>query len=268
MSENKLIRLIEILKDMENAVLAYSGGVDSSFLLKALKLSGIRVLAVTAASEITPPNDVLLAKSMAEELGIEHRIIQTQELLMEDFVMNTPERCFFCKEERFKKITDLASAEQYQFVLDGSNVDDAEDYRPGKKAAAKYLVRSPLEEVRCSKKEIREFSRQLGLSTWNRPSSPCLATRFPYGRSITRNALKRVEQAEEFLRNFGFNEIRVRDHGDMARIEVDEDKIELLLVPEKRKVITEKLRDIGYIFISLDLEGYRSGSMNRVLRNG
>ncbi len=267
MIDNKLTHLIKILKDMESAVLAYSGGVDSTFLLKAMQLSDISILAVTAVSEITPYNDLLTAKGVAEELGVEHRIIKTEELSREEFVNNTPDRCFFCKDELFKKLTALALSEKYMFVLDGNNIDDTLDYRPGRKAALKYNIRSPLIEVGLSKREVREFSRQLGLSTWDKPSSPCLSTRFPYGRRITKEALSRVEKAEDFLISLGFHELRVRDHGSIARIEVEEGKIELLLIPERRKIISETLKSLGYKFISLDLDGYKSGSMNRVLKD-
>jgi uncharacterized protein len=262
---DKLTQLINILKDMKSAVLAYSGGVDSSFLLKAMQLSDIKILAVTAASEITLFNDLLTAKRIAEELDIYYRIIKTDVLSREEFVRNSPDRCFFCKDELFKKLTDIALSEKYIFVLDGSNIDDTMDYRPGRKAAIKYNIRSPLIEAGLSKIEVREFSKQLGLSTWDKPSSPCLSSRFPYGRRITKEALSRVGKAEDFLRTLGFHEIRVRDHGSIARIEVEEDKIGLLLIPEKRKLISEKLKSLGYQFISLDLDGYKSGSLNRVL---
>ena len=265
MNDNKLHNLIKILKKMKNAVLAYSGGVDSTFLLKTLRLSGIRTLAVTASSEIIPFTELLKAKKTAEELVIDHRIIKTEEFSREDFLENSPERCFFCKDELFKKLSSIASAEGYQFVLDGSNRDDIADYRPGRKAAEKYLVRSPLIEAGFSKKEIRKSSQELGLSTWDKPAAPCLATRIPYGQRITREALKRVERAEDFLISLGFREIRVRDHGDLARIEVQENEINRMLIPEKRKLVSETLKSFGYQFISLDIEGYRSGSMNRML---
>ncbi|MEW6215004.1 MAG: ATP-dependent sacrificial sulfur transferase LarE [Nitrospirota bacterium] len=262
---DKLAHLINILKDMESAVLAYSGGVDSTFLLKALQLSGIRTLAVTAVSEITPHNDLLTAKGMTRELGIEHRIIKTEELSMDEFLSNTPERCFFCKDELFKKLTDIASSGRYMFILDGSQLDDTSDYRPGREAAKKYNVRSPLIEARLSKREVRELSRQLDLPTWDKPSSPCLSTRFPYGQRITKEALRRVEKAEDLLMNLGFHEIRVRDHGSIARIEVREDEIELMLSHERRKIISEALKSLGYKFVSIDLDGYKSGSMNRTI---
>ncbi len=265
MQNSKLAKLIEILKDMQSAVLAYSGGVDSTFLLKTLQLSGIRTLAVTAVSETTPHNDLLNAKAMAAEIGIEHRVIKTEELSIEEFVNNTPDRCFFCKGELFRKLMDIASTEGYKFVLDGSNMDDTMDYRPGRRAAMKYNVRSPLIEAGLSKIEIRELSKQLGLTTWDRPSSPCLSSRFPYGQKITKEALRRVEKAEEFLKALGFREVRVRDHDSIARIEVGEDEIELSLIPEKRRVISETLKSLGYKFVALDLEGYKSGSMNRMI---
>lgn len=265
MENNKFKKLLEILKNTESAVLAYSGGVDSTFLLKAMQLSGMKTLALTAVSEITPYHDVLTAKRVAEELGIYHRIIKTEELSMEEFVKNTPERCFFCKDELFKKLTDIALAEKYMFVLDGSNMDDTFDYRPGRRAAIKYNIRSPLIEAELYKEEIRAISKQNSLPTWDKPSSPCLATRIPYGQRITKEALKRVEMAEEFIKSLGFNEIRVRDHGCIARIEVEKDKIELLLIPEKRKIISETLKSLGYTFIALDLDGYRTGSMNRLI---
>src|SRR4030043_157564 len=262
----KLTHLINILKDIQSAVLAFSGGVDSTFLLKAMQLSYIRTLAVTAVSEIIPYNNLLTAKEVAGELGIRHRIIKTEELSREEFVSNTPDRCFFCKDELFKKLTDIALSEGYMFVLDGSNMDDTMDYRPGRKAAMKYNIRSPLIEAGLSKREVRDFSRHLGLSTWDKPSSPCLSSRIPYGRRITKEALTRVEKAEDFLRSLGFHEIRVRDNGSIARIEVEEDKIGLLLIPEKRKIISEKLKSLGYEFVSLDLDGYKSGGLNRVLK--
>ncbi len=267
MIDNKFKNLLNILKNMQSGVLAYSGGVDSTLLLKAMQLSNIRTLAVTAVSEIMPHHEVLLAKKMAEGIGVEQMIIETHELSNEMFVINTSERCFICKDNRFKILEDIAISEGYRFVIDGGNSDDLNDYRPGKKAAEKHGVRSPLIEANFSKKEIREFSKQLGLSTWDKPSSPCLATRFPYGQRITKEVLLRVERAEDLLRTLGFYKARVRDHDSIARIEVEEDKIGLLLIPEKRKFISEKLKSLGYKFVSLDLDGYKSGSMNRVLRD-
>jgi uncharacterized protein len=265
MKGTKLSKLVRILKNMHSAVLAYSGGVDSTLLLKTLQICDIRTLAVTAMSEKTPQNDLLVAKKLAAELGIEHRIIETDELSMEEFVNNTPERCFFCKDELFRKLSDIARSEGYMFLLDGSNQDDLSDYRPGLRAATKYNVRSPLVEASLSKKEIREISRQLGLSTWDRSASPCLSSRFPYGQRITKDALKRVEKAEKFLREIGFHNVRVRDHDGVARIEVGEEEIDLVWESKMRRLISGKLKSFGYKFISLDLDGYRMGSMNRTI---
>jgi uncharacterized protein len=262
----KLTHLIKILKDMQSVVFAYSGGVDSSFLLKAVQLSGIKALAVTATSEIRKSDELVEAKKIAEELGIKHIVIKTGELSMKEFVSNTPERCFFCKNELFGKLTNIAFSEGYRVVAEGSTVDDTFDYRPGSKAAKKHNIRSPLIEAGFSKKEIRELSKQLGLPTWDKPSSACLATRIPYGQRITEEALKRIEKAEDFLKSLGFQEVRVRDYGNIARIEVLEDTIEKVLEPKIRKIISETLKVIGYTYITLDLEGYKSGSMNRVLK--
>ena len=261
----KVNHLIAILKDMESAVLAYSGGVDSTFLLKALHLTNIRTLAVTACSEITPHTDFMHAVQAVKEFGIDHMVVKTDELSREDFVKNGPDRCFICKNERFRTLKDIARSKGYKFVLDGSNLDDTMDYRPGRQAAEKNNVRSPLIEAGFTKQDIRECSRHLGLSTWDRPSSPCLASRFPYGQRITKDLLERVEKAEDFLKSLGFNNVRVRDHGGMARIEVDPDKIELFLASQTRKNISDHLKNLGYIFISLDLDGYKSGNLNKGL---
>ena len=265
MGDHKLVNLINILKNMPSAVLAYSGGVDSTFLLKVLDMSGVRTLAVTTVSEITPRNDLLMAKKITAELAIEHRVVETGEVWAEEFLRNTPERCFFCKDELFKRLNSIALSGGYKFLLDGNNADDTLDYRPGMRAAVKYGVRSPLAEAGFSKGEIRGLSRQLGLSTWDKPSSPCLVSRVPYGQRITKDALKRIEEAEEFLRGLGFHEVRVRDHNTVARIEVREEEIGLLLKPEWRRLISEKLKFLGFRFVSLDLDGYRMGSLNRML---
>ena len=264
MENNKLTKVIDILKAMQSALLAYSGGVDSTFLLKAIRMAGIKSLAVTASSEIIPFPEVSAAQEIAKGLGVRHKVLE-RGAFTEDFLSNTPERCFFCKSELFNNLTDIALSEGLRFVLDGSNRDDLMDCRPGQKAVSKYHVRSPLVEAGFSKSEIREFSRQLGLPTWNKPSSSCLATRIPYGRRITSETLKRIERSEDFIRSLGFHQIRVRDHGYVARIEIGEDEIALILKPERRKSISETLRSLGYKYISLDLEGYKSGSMNRIL---
>lgn len=249
----------------ESAVLAYSGGVDSSFLLKAMSISGMRFLAVTAFSETLPEKDFNQAVSFAKETGVEHLVINTNELSNEAFVSNPPERCFYCKEELFSKIHEIAKNGHYRYIFDGTNTDDLVEYRPGLKAAALYKVRSPLAESGFSKEDIRWMSRKLGLRAWDRPSSPCLSSRFPYGRRITVSGLRQVEKAEECLRGFGFKELRVRHYGDIARIEVNEKDMNTVMEPENRRRITEVLKALGFSFVTLDLEGYISGSMNRTL---
>ena len=257
--------LLSSLRLAESAVLAYSGGVDSSFLLKAMAVSGIRFLAVTAFSETMPEKDFNHALSFTKETGVEHLVIHTDELSNESFVSNPPDRCFFCKEELFRKLREIAAKTSCEHLFDGTNIDDLSDYRPGLKAAALYGVRSPLAESGFAKEDIRRMSRELGLSTWDRPSSPCLSSRFPYGRRITISGLRQVEQAEEFLREFGLQEVRVRNHGDIARIEVGEKDMQVLLAADNRRKIAEALKALGFSFVSLDLEGHISGSMNRTL---
>ncbi|MDI6744925.1 MAG: ATP-dependent sacrificial sulfur transferase LarE [Thermodesulfovibrionales bacterium] len=262
MLNSKLEKLIGILKQMESAVLAYSGGVDSTLLLKAIQLSGIKALAVTAVSETMPENDLLFSKKMCEETGIKQRVIKTEELSAENFAKNPHDRCFYCKDELFSKIREIADDKGYRFVLDGSNLDDTADWRPGRKAALNHSVRSPLIEAGMDKKEIREISHGLNLPSWDKPSSPCLASRFPYGERITGEALKQVAEAEGFLRSLGFKEFRVRHHGDVARIELKEEDMAMALKPKTRKAIAKKLKSIGYKFVVLDMEGFRSGRMN------
>lgn len=263
-SGNKLDSLVKMLRGMESAVLAYSGGLDSTFLLKALSISGIRALAVTGVSETTPPPDLEDAKRMAAEMGMEHRVIPTDEMENRNFLRNPPDRCFHCKDGLFGKLCAIAEEEGYSLVLDGSTLDDRDDYRPGHEAARKHGVISPLMEAGYTKSEIREASKALGLGTWDKPASPCLSSRFPYGDEITSGALRRVAEAEGFLRSLGFRELRVRDHRGAARIEVPEADQGRAL--KHRKKIVQGLKALGYGFVSLDLEGLKSGSMNRVLK--
>jgi len=261
----KLQRLIDLLKSMQSALLAYSGGVDSTFLLKALHVSGIRTLAVTAASEVIPYQEVLSAKKFARELGIKHKVIRLHVLSEEKFARNRPDRCFVCKEMLFQTLADLAASEGYQVIFDGSTAEDAGDYRPGMKAAIRHHIRSPLTEAGFSKDEIREYSRTLGLHTWNKPSSPCLATRIPYGSIITKKTLDRIGKSEAFLRSLGFREVRVREHDCVARIEAGKSEMDSMIMAANRGIISDALKTFGYTYVSLDLDGYVSGSLNRVL---
>jgi uncharacterized protein len=257
--------LLSSLRSAGSAVLAFSGGVDSSFLLKAMQLSGMRSLAVIAVSETMPRRDSQHAVTFAEGAGVEYLVVHTDELANEAFVSNPPDRCFFCKEELFGKLRAIAAERDYHHLFDGTNADDLKDYRPGLKAAARFGVRSPLAENGFSKEEIRRMSRNLGLSTWDRPSSPCLSSRFPYGKRITLAGLRQVEQAEEFLLGLGLRELRVRNHGEIARIESTEKDMPKFLDPATRGKIITELKALGFSFVALDLEGYSSGSLNRSL---
>ncbi len=261
--DQKLSSLITRLKDTSSALLAFSGGVDSSFLLRALKISGIRFLAITGKSETVPERDLQQAVSFALHEGVQHRVIMTGELQNESFISNPPDRCFFCKQDLFQRMRQIAEEGSFEAIFDGSNADDLKDFRPGRKAAQLCGVQSPLAEAGLSKDEIRQLSKKLGLDTWNRPSSPCLSSRFPYGQRITLPLLARVEKAEEFLRSIGIKIVRVRIHNDVARIELPEHEMALLL--NNRQAVADRLKTFGFNFVSLDLEGFQSGSLNRVL---
>jgi uncharacterized protein len=259
----KLNPLENILKEMESVVLAFSGGVDSTFLLKIATLSHVRTMAVIGVSPTMPDQDFRDAEEMVKALNVPYRIIETSELESAYFRGNPPDRCFHCKNELFGKLSEIAESEGYRFVMDGSNLDDLDDWRPGRRAAAKYGVRSPLAEAGLRKQDIRGLSCELGLPTWDKPSSPCLSSRFPYGEPITVDALKRVQAAENFLKSLGFRELRVRHCGDTARIELREDEIPKMLQPEIKAPVVERLMALGYKFVTLDLEGFRSGKLNR-----
>jgi uncharacterized protein len=261
--DQKFSSLITRLKDAPSALLAFSGGVDSSFLLRALKISGIPFIAITGKSETVPEKAIQQAVSFALQEDVQHRVIETGELQNESFLNNPPDRCFFCKQDLFMRMQKIAEKECFDAVFDGSNADDLKDFRPGRRAAQMYGVQSPLAEAGLSKGEIRQLSKTLGLDTWNKPSSPCLSSRFPYGQRITLPRLRRVEQAEDYLRSIGIGTVRVRLHNDVARIEVAEHEMVLLL--KNRQDVSDRLKSLGFIFVSLDLEGFRSGSLNRVL---
>ncbi|MGO9377446.1 MAG: ATP-dependent sacrificial sulfur transferase LarE [Dissulfurispiraceae bacterium] len=260
---DKYQKLLTILKEMPSVVLAFSGGVDSTFLLKALKDSGTRTMAVIASSETIPESELRHAEQMAALICLPYRVITTSELDNADFVRNPTNRCFYCKNELFLKLFKIADTEGYAIVVDGSNKDDLSDWRPGREAAIRHGVRSPLIEADLTKAEIRALSKCLGLPTWSKPSAPCLSSRFPYGLEITREGLKRVEEAEDFLKGLGFSELRVRNHqGNLARIEVGPAEIDLLLRPGLRELIAQRFRKLGFIHITVDIEGFRSGNLN------
>ncbi len=266
--DQKLASLDSLLRGYAGGLLAFSGGVDSSFLLKAMLMADMRVLAVTAVSETMPRQDREDAVSFARALGADHLVIHTSELQNEAFARNAPDRCFHCKDELFGRLKAIAAERNMPAVFDGSNHDDLADYRPGRRAAEGHGIISPLAECGMTKEDIRLLSRQLGLKTWDRPSSPCLSSRFRYGTRITSGALARVGRAEDLMRGLGIRVLRVRDDGGTARIEVEEKDMPLLLAAENRRLIIEGLRALGYRFVALDLEGYRSGSLNRMLQDG
>jgi uncharacterized protein len=263
-TQAKLDNLKAILADMESAVVAYSGGVDSAFLAAvASDVLGPRALAVTGVSPSISESEVAEAQELAASFGITHRLLATSEMDRPGYVENTSQRCYHCKTELYSLLTDLAVAEGYAFVVDGCNADDLGDHRPGRVAAAEHMVRSPLVEAGMTKAEIREFSRERGLPTWDKPAMACLSSRIPYGTPVTVEALDQVGAAEAFLRGLGLRQLRVRHHNDVARIEVEPQ--DLAAVVEHRDRIVTRLKNLGYRYVTLDLAGFRSGSLNEGL---
>jgi len=247
-------------------LIAYSGGVDSTFLaFVAREVLGQRAMVVFAHSPIYPPHECEDAETLARKLGFRFTTIETNELENPQFVANSPDRCYYCKQELFQQLRRIASAESLDWIADGSNYDDLGDYRPGRKALAELSIRSPLCEVKLTKSEIRGLSRKMGLPTWDKPASPCLATRIPYGISVNRDTLRRIADGERYLRNLGIRECRLRHHGNIARIEVNGEGMSLLLNGQIRRDLMEQIKALGYTYVTLDLGGYRSGSLNEEL---
>jgi uncharacterized protein len=263
--QQKRDRLAENLRAMEGCVIGFSGGVDSTFLFAVVaEVLGERALAVTATSETYPERELREAKNLAARIGGRHRVIVSEELDIPGFAENPKDRCYHCKKELFTKLRAVAEEEGLPHVVDGSNVDDRGDYRPGRRALRELGIRSPLEEAGLSKADIRELSRAMSLPTWDKPALACLSSRFPYGTRITRENVSQVGRAEEALRDLGLRVLRVRHHGDVARIELGPDEF-LRVVNGLRDEVLRRVKGSGYTYVALDLQGYRTGAMNETL---
>ncbi|OBQ40315.1 MAG: hypothetical protein AN487_02035 [Anabaena sp. CRKS33] len=264
--KEKLEQLQALFQEIDQALIAYSGGVDSTLVAKiAYDVLGDRALAVTAVSASLLPEELEDAKIQAATIGIAHKIVQTQEMDNPNYTSNPVNRCYFCKSELHDTLKPLALELGYPYVVDGVNADDLHDYRPGIQAAKERGVRSPLAEIGVTKAEVRQISQQLGLPWWDKPAQPCLSSRFPYGEEITIAKLQRVGRAEIYLRNLGWQNFRVRSEGDTARIELSPDKIKDFVTTTDLPSLVSVFQNWGFIYVTLDLEGYRSGKLNQVL---
>lgn len=265
-AHEKLQKLEDNIRHMGSLAVSFSGGVDSTFLLKvATDVLGDRALAVTARSSTYPERELKEAEAFAQRIGVRHVVIDSEELDIKGYSDNPVNRCYYCKHELFEKVKEVARQNGIRYVSDGSNLDDLGDYRPGMQAAKELEVVSPLKAAEMTKDDIRLLSREMGLPTWNKPAFACLASRFPYGQKITREKLAMVDQAEQYLLDRGFRQVRVRHHGDLARIEVGPGELNRFFNEEFMAKVYAEFKRIGFTYVTLDLRGYRTGSMNEVI---